>query len=244
MLRSWTSGPSLGSRAAGRAAGFDLLNSIGRHFLQGGERGESADRVYSARAGPASQEKTSRRPGVTGTHSSQANSMCTCITSSSTPMPVRPLAALIRVSATGAPDAHAASTGRDRQASAGATARPARSSSAAARRIQVMAGPLPKPHATAAPAANQSKIAQNGPCRTDRPAGRAGEVFGSGQWRVAHGQRTAVRERLARMETWIGTSGYNYPEWKGHFYPADLPAAKMLPFYAARFRTVEINYTF
>ncbi len=46
------------------------------------------------------------------------------------------------------------------------------------------------------------------------------------------------------METWIGTSGYNYPEWKGHFYPADLPAAKMLPFYAARFRTVEINYTF
>ena len=46
------------------------------------------------------------------------------------------------------------------------------------------------------------------------------------------------------METWIGTSGYNYPEWKGHFYPADLAAAKMLPYYASRFRTVEINYTF
>src|ERR1700704_5537141 len=43
---------------------------------------------------------------------------------------------------------------------------------------------------------------------------------------------------------WIGTSGYNYPEWKGSFYPADLPAAKMLPYYAARFATVEINYTF
>jgi uncharacterized protein YecE (DUF72 family) len=43
---------------------------------------------------------------------------------------------------------------------------------------------------------------------------------------------------------WIGTSGYNYPEWKGSFYPANLPAAKMLPFYAARFSTVEINYTF
>lgn len=42
----------------------------------------------------------------------------------------------------------------------------------------------------------------------------------------------------------IGTSGYNYPEWKGSFYPADLPAAKMLPFYASRFDTVEINYTF
>jgi uncharacterized protein YecE (DUF72 family) len=43
---------------------------------------------------------------------------------------------------------------------------------------------------------------------------------------------------------WVGTSGYNYPEWKGSFYPDDLPAAKMLRFYAARFPTVEINYTF
>jgi len=42
----------------------------------------------------------------------------------------------------------------------------------------------------------------------------------------------------------VGTSGYNYPEWKGSFYPADLPAAKMLPYYASKFPTVEINYTF
>jgi uncharacterized protein YecE (DUF72 family) len=42
----------------------------------------------------------------------------------------------------------------------------------------------------------------------------------------------------------IGTSGYNYPEWKGRFYPESLAAAKMLPFYAAAFPTVEINYTF
>jgi len=46
------------------------------------------------------------------------------------------------------------------------------------------------------------------------------------------------------MQPWVGTSGYNYPEWKGSFYPQKLPAAKMLPFYAERFRTVEINYTF
>jgi len=43
---------------------------------------------------------------------------------------------------------------------------------------------------------------------------------------------------------WVGTSGYNYPEWKGSFYPETLPAAKMLPYYAERFSTVEINYTF
>jgi uncharacterized protein YecE (DUF72 family) len=43
---------------------------------------------------------------------------------------------------------------------------------------------------------------------------------------------------------WVGTSGYNYPEWKGSFYPPNLAAAKMLPYYAERFPTVEINYTF
>jgi uncharacterized protein YecE (DUF72 family) len=42
----------------------------------------------------------------------------------------------------------------------------------------------------------------------------------------------------------VGTSGYNYPEWKGAFYPAALPASKMLPYYAERFPTVEVNYTF
>ena len=43
---------------------------------------------------------------------------------------------------------------------------------------------------------------------------------------------------------WVGTSGYNYPEWKGSFYPETMPSAKMLPYYAERFPTVEINYTF
>jgi uncharacterized protein YecE (DUF72 family) len=42
----------------------------------------------------------------------------------------------------------------------------------------------------------------------------------------------------------VGTSGYNYPEWKGSFYPHDLPASRMLPYYADRFPSVEINATF
>jgi uncharacterized protein YecE (DUF72 family) len=42
----------------------------------------------------------------------------------------------------------------------------------------------------------------------------------------------------------VGTSGYSYKQWKGSFYPADLPAAAMLRFYAQRLRTVEINNTF
>ena len=46
------------------------------------------------------------------------------------------------------------------------------------------------------------------------------------------------------MNHWIGTSGFQYAEWKGNFYPDDLSAAKMLPFYAERLNTTEINYTF
>jgi uncharacterized protein YecE (DUF72 family) len=43
---------------------------------------------------------------------------------------------------------------------------------------------------------------------------------------------------------WIGTSGYNYKEWKGPFYPAEITDPEMLKYYAQRFSTVEINYTF
>lgn len=46
------------------------------------------------------------------------------------------------------------------------------------------------------------------------------------------------------MNVWIGTSGYNYPEWRGSFYPDKLPAAQMLRYYAERFSSVEINNSF
>lgn len=43
---------------------------------------------------------------------------------------------------------------------------------------------------------------------------------------------------------YIGTSGFSYPEWKGLFYPADLPNTEMLHFYGQTFSTVELNNTF
>jgi uncharacterized protein YecE (DUF72 family) len=46
------------------------------------------------------------------------------------------------------------------------------------------------------------------------------------------------------MRVAVGTSGYAYKEWKGHFYPVDLKAADFLRYYAGRFDTVEINATF
>jgi len=42
----------------------------------------------------------------------------------------------------------------------------------------------------------------------------------------------------------IGCSGFSYKEWLGNFYPPKLPGTKMLPYYAERLSTVEINYTF
>lgn len=46
------------------------------------------------------------------------------------------------------------------------------------------------------------------------------------------------------MNFYVGTSGYSYKEWKGAFYPTDLPAQQMLHFYGEHFRAVEINHTF
>lgn len=42
----------------------------------------------------------------------------------------------------------------------------------------------------------------------------------------------------------IGTSGYVYPHWRGRFYPEGIPQRAWLPFYAERFRTVELNNPF
>jgi uncharacterized protein YecE (DUF72 family) len=46
------------------------------------------------------------------------------------------------------------------------------------------------------------------------------------------------------MRILAGTSGWSFKEWKGSFYPKDLPDDGMLGFYAGRFPTVEINNTF
>lgn len=46
------------------------------------------------------------------------------------------------------------------------------------------------------------------------------------------------------MRVYAGTSGFSYKEWKGSFYPEDLPASEMLRFYSSRFPAVEINNTF
>ena len=46
------------------------------------------------------------------------------------------------------------------------------------------------------------------------------------------------------MKLSVGTSGFSYKQWKGVFYPEDLPAKAMLGYYAERLPAVEINNTF
>lgn len=46
------------------------------------------------------------------------------------------------------------------------------------------------------------------------------------------------------MAGYIGTSGWQYRDWKERFYPLKVPQRAWLEFYAERFGTVEVNNTF
>ncbi len=90
-------------------------------------------------------------------------------------------------------------------------------------------------------------------CGSKALAGSAPDVRGavpplvppSGQLRGSGTEAAAKRcdySHIVRIRA--GTSGWSYAAWKGRFYPADLPAHRMLPAYAARLDTVEVNATF
>jgi len=46
------------------------------------------------------------------------------------------------------------------------------------------------------------------------------------------------------MTLYAGTSGFSYAAWRGTFYPAGMPASRMLAHYAARLNGVELNGSF
>src|SRR5438552_2998211 len=43
---------------------------------------------------------------------------------------------------------------------------------------------------------------------------------------------------------YVGTSGWAYATWKPTFYPAEIKSKDFLRYYATRFSTLEVNYTF
>ncbi len=46
------------------------------------------------------------------------------------------------------------------------------------------------------------------------------------------------------MKLYIGCSGFYYDDWKGSFYPVDIPKKEWLSFYSDQFKSVEINRSF
>ena len=53
-----------------------------------------------------------------------------------------------------------------------------------------------------------------------------------------------VYRAMKQKGIWIGTSGWVYKEWAGHFYPKGWPKKDEFAFYVRHFPTVEINATF
>lgn len=46
------------------------------------------------------------------------------------------------------------------------------------------------------------------------------------------------------MAAWVGISGWNYPPWRGSFYPPGLPHRAELSYAASRMNSIEINSSF
>src|SRR6478672_13253717 len=75
----------------------------------------------------------------------------------------------------------------------------------------------------------------------------------SAWWSVASRQRSLKRAGASAMTQQgrrlsvaviIGTSGWQYRDWRGRFYPPKLPQRLWLEHYAAHFATVENNNAF
>jgi uncharacterized protein YecE (DUF72 family) len=49
---------------------------------------------------------------------------------------------------------------------------------------------------------------------------------------------------MPRGQVFVGTSGWAYRSWKPVFYPSDVKSRDFLRYYATRFSTLEVNYTF
>lgn len=49
---------------------------------------------------------------------------------------------------------------------------------------------------------------------------------------------------VERGRAFVGTSGWQYRDWRGRFYPDGMSTARWLEHYAGHFRTVEVNNSF
>lgn len=74
---------------------------------------------------------------------------------------------------------------------------------------------------------------------------RRGNHSISGRPRQLSERSEAGRESMPkRPGLYIGTSGWNYFDWKGRFYPESLKPAEYLLYFSRHFPTTEVNYSF
>lgn len=58
-------------------------------------------------------------------------------------------------------------------------------------------------------------------------------------------KRTADLKRINPSNSlYVGTSGWTYADWRGRFYPKDIPRKEWLHWYATQFLATEINGSF
>jgi uncharacterized protein YecE (DUF72 family) len=55
---------------------------------------------------------------------------------------------------------------------------------------------------------------------------------------------TRTPPQAGSMTILVGTSGFDYKDWRGPFYPRHIRSSERLAFYAEHFDTVELNVTF
>src|SRR5262245_62986609 len=102
------------------------------------------------------------------------------------------------------------------------------------------------------PARKGCSIPAPAPCATTSVASA---FLGSIRIEPTSASETGIRPRLSGVTMpescqmagtlYLGTSGFSYDQWKhGVFYPEGLKNREMLSYYASRFPSVEINYTF
>lgn len=53
-----------------------------------------------------------------------------------------------------------------------------------------------------------------------------------------------IEKNSLELRVKLGTSGYSYDDWRGYFYPPEIPKNKMLDFYSQYFKISEINSSY
>ena len=57
-------------------------------------------------------------------------------------------------------------------------------------------------------------------------------------------ERDSRSRGSSRGVQYVGISGYDYPRWRGSFYPSELPKRRWLRYASRTFRSIELNGTF